>query len=119
MQKSVLVIDDDMTIGLIIQTLLEDEGYNVQTLPNANELEKAIEKKLPDLFIIDYLMPGKNGAEVTAHLRKRPDTKDTPIIMVAANQHYKSAARKAGVNVFLNKPFDIYELLHVVEQLIH
>lgn len=117
MRKKILIIDDDITICEIINTLLEEEGYNTAYLLNGDTIEQKIATFEPDLFILDYLMPGKNGAEIAEYLRSHPITKNKPIIMVAANSHYKQHAKKAGVNLFLNKPFDIYELIYGVKTL--
>ena len=118
MTKTILVIDDDITICEIVKTILEEEGYQVKILPNGDALEKVLGFIYPDLFILDYSMPGKNGAQLAAYLRSRPDTSLKPIIMIAANPHYKRPAKKAGVNLFLNKPFDIYELINGVKNLL-
>jgi DNA-binding response OmpR family regulator len=114
MKKNILLIDDDDTICEIIDMLLKAEGYDLKILNHGNNLESSLELFKPDLFIIDYLMPGRNGAEIARYVRSRQDIKNTPIIMIAANQKYKTESMKAGVNIFLNKPFDIYELLQIV-----
>lgn len=117
MGKNILLIDDEKVICEVIGVLFTEEGHTVKTLPNADTLEEELRLFTPDIFILDYLMPGKNGAEITRYLRSRPDTKNIPIIMLSANQKYKKQAKKAGVNLFLNKPFDIYELSYVVTKL--
>lgn len=119
MAKNILIIDDDSSICEIMDILLTEEGYIVKALPDGNNLEKEIDLFHPHLFIIDYLMPGKNGAEIARCIRMRHDTKNSPIIMVAANQKYRKESIGAGVNVFMNKPFDIYELLSAVKDNIY
>lgn len=118
MQKDILIIDDDITICEILDTLLKDEGYNTKPLHSGDNLDTTLKTFHPDLIILDYLLPGKNGAELTKHLRRKSSTKNTPIIMIAANSHYKTAAKNSGVNLFLNKPFDIYELMYGVNSLL-
>ena len=77
-----------------------------------------MERKLPetDIFILDKIMSDGDGLEICQHLRTRPDTKNTPVIMITAAHNCCSNAIAAGANDFLKKPFNKQDLLKMVSK---
>ena len=118
MDTKILIIDDDDTILESLKLILDGEGYSIKILTNGAEMEHIANEWKPDLVILDYLMPGRNGAELTESLKKDKKTKSMPVLMIAASQQYEEPARRAGVDNFLLKPFDMYELINEVQLLI-
>ncbi|MBI4226373.1 response regulator [Candidatus Roizmanbacteria bacterium] len=112
----ILLIDDDESIVEVIRMILEEERYKVLSYPNGLSIEEKVREVKPDLVLIDYLLPGKNGAEIVKWLRTNQQTKTIPIIMISTSKIYKKEAEEAGVDEFLEKPFDMYELVNVVKR---
>ncbi len=109
----ILVVDDEITIRSIIRYFLEAEGFTVYEVGNGDEVEAMIAETRPDLVLLDYHMPGKDGIEVLAEMRQCISTKSLPVIMLTANfeKEVKLEGLKNGANDFLNKPFEEDELL--------
>lgn len=109
----ILVVDDDITIRSIIRYTLEAEGFTVFETDGGDNVEAIIAESKPDLVLLDYHMPGKNGIEVLSDLRQCISTKSLPVIMLTGNSESKVKIEglKNGANDFLNKPFVSEELL--------
>jgi len=116
MAKKVLLIDDDASITEVLSFFLQEEGYDVVSYPSGLNVEDKVKKTKPNLLLIDYLLPGKNGAEIVKNIRQNKVFKHLPIIMIAANKGYKQEAIKAGVDAFIEKPFDLDEILNILKR---
>lgn len=104
--KKVLIADDEQDILEILQFNLEAEGYLVETAANGiSAIEKA-NSFLPDLIILDVMMPFKNGIEVCNHLRKQPEFKKTLIIFLTAKSDDTTEVKglESGADDYLSKP---------------
>jgi CheY-like chemotaxis protein len=117
-QTRVLVVDDDPDILDAIRFLLEDEGYTVTTTEKGEYAENLHDGNggLPDLIILDVLLSGKDGRTICRTLKSRPDTQHIPIIMISAHPDAETAAYEVGADHFVAKPFDMFQLLELVEQ---
>lgn len=116
MEKKIFIIDDDPGISETVRIFLEEEGYKTKWYSDGSRIEKILEKEKPDLLVIDYMLPGRNGDEITRAIRGKLNLRNLPIIMIAANQTSKKLAKASGVNEFLDKPFNMYELLNLVKR---
>ena len=110
--ENILIIDDDPATTRLLEVLLTREGYNIQA---ENLSEKAIETSkefLPNLIILDLMMPGVDGMAVCKDMKKDPDLVDIPIIMFTAVDQNEtiSQAYDAGVNDYITKPIHPNEL---------
>ncbi len=108
----ILIVDDEPDYVSTIQYHLKWSGYDVTTAANGKEgLEKADQIK-PDLVLLDTSMPVMNGWEMLERLRKNPDMKDTPVIMVTARCEVQDieTASSFGISDYVAKPFDFTEL---------
>ena len=114
--KTILVCDDDQGILEMLVLVLESFGYHAIAESNSLKLFQVITKEHPGLVIIDLWMPLMTGDEVVKLLRKSPETKDLPVIVISANMDGKETAAKAGATHFISKPFDIVNLIDKVEQ---
>lgn len=105
-----LVVDDDPKIRKLIRVNLEPRGYIVQEAMDGSEAIKAIEDSLPDLMLLDLVMPGLDGIDVCTWVRKRSDL---PIIVLSAHddEERKVQALDAGADDYVSKPFGYEELL--------
>lgn len=104
--KKILIADDEPDILEIIQFNLQAEGYEVITAKNGDEAIDAAKKHLPDLIILDIMMPGKNGMEVCNILRMQPAFKETLIIFLSALSDEGTEIRglETGADDYLTKP---------------
>src|SRR5258708_34079906 len=116
MAGKVLVVDDDKSILEVIKIVLEDAGFEVVTVLGGANIEQEVEKKLPNLILIDIWMSGVDGREVTNRLKSNPKTKDIPVIVISAHNDTAKMAKEARADGFLAKPFDIDELIKTVKK---
>lgn len=108
----ILIVDDENAGRETLESVLEGEGYRIEMAENgAQAIEKA-RKLLPDVILLDVMMPGMTGFEVCERIRTDPDIAEIPIIVLTALDDRDSllTALKAGADDFISKPFDRYEL---------
>jgi len=112
-QTRVLVVDDEAAIREMIQFALEKAGMEVDTAAGAHEALLSINGQRPDIILMDWMMPGVSGLELTRRLRKDSYTEDIPIIMLTAKvtEDDKVAGLEAGTDDYVIKPFSPRELL--------
>ena len=117
--KKILIADDEPDILEIIQFNLQAEGYEVVTAKNGDEAIEKAKKFLPDLIMLDIMMPGKNGIEVCNLLRKLPAFKETLIIFLTAmsDENTEIKGLESGADDYLTKPISPKVLLSKVNAL--
>lgn len=114
--KSILVVDDDVINRDLLEDLLELFGHHVESVKSGLEalvyLQAGDVHKMPDLVLLDVMMPGMNGFDVARAIRRDPALNDLPIIMVTAltDREDRLRAVEAGANDFISKPIDKTEL---------
>ena len=116
--KKILVVDDEPDILEFLHEILEDEGYTVATTDKGEYVEELHNGGLPHLILLDMLLSGKDGREIAKRLKRQDETKHIPVIMFSAHPGAETAARVAGADDFLAKPFEIDELLAKIAQYI-
>jgi len=117
--NKILIVEDELDIQKLVHRILTANGFEVFKASNGEEgLIKATTLK-PDLIIMDLMMPGMSGLEVCRLLKKRPDTKGVPIIILSALNRSidREYAKEAGADKYISKPFQIDELLVAVDTL--
>lgn len=110
----VLIIDDESSIVEMMSIVLTDEGYRVATANNGEEALEWLSSNQPDMILLDLLMPIMDGATFWENLSKqvvRP-----PVILVAAHPRIDEIAGELRFDGYLRKPFEIADLLSLVEQ---
>jgi CheY-like chemotaxis protein len=109
MPYSVLVVDDNDMNLMLIAKILELEGYQVTSARNGREAIQSVVAKMPDLAILDVMMPDMDGYELCQKLRQPPLNVNIPIVLLTAmnSEMEKSLATKAGANDIWSKPFDM------------
>jgi CheY-like chemotaxis protein len=120
MSNKLLLADDSITIRKVVGIIFANEEYDLTVVDNgAAAIEKAREIK-PDVILADVMMPGKNGYEVCEEIRKDPDLKDMPILLLsgAFEPFDADRARICGANDFISKPFESQQLQEKVNRLI-
>jgi CheY-like chemotaxis protein len=120
-QSRILVIDDSTTNIVLLEAILTEKGYQIETALNAKEAFMRIEKQIPDLILLDLLMPKVSGFDFLEQLRKDDKTKKTPVIVISAINTDDANARKINeleAVDFLRKPIDIQYLVNRVEEIL-
>ena len=115
MKRKILIADDDPGIRDIFNIILVKAGYDIEVIEDANEIFKN-KFRIPDLFLIDRLLSGVDGLDVCRYLKSNERTSDIPIVMVSASPDIGILAVKAGADDFIEKPFDLANLLKVIER---
>ncbi len=123
MSRSVLIVDDEQHIRLLIEQTLEellDEGVELYTASDGDEALAAIEAQSPDLVFLDVMMPKRNGLEVARAVRDELGKADTHIVLLTAKGQAvdREAGLAAGANRYLTKPFDPDELLAIAHEVL-
>lgn len=108
----VLVADDSMTIRRLVAARLRADGYEVVEAENGQEALTLAREQHPDLYVLDKVMPGLDGFEVVRALRKDPDTRDAPIVMLTERSGEADVlgGLELGVEEYMPKPFSTHEL---------
>lgn len=115
----ILVVDDVADNIFLLQTVLEAEGYQVETADNGTIALHKIEQTQPDLVLLDIMMPGLNGYDVTRKVRQNQRFASLPILLLTAHDEYfHHPYSDIGANDLLRKPVDFDELLSKVERYI-
>ena len=123
MKSHILIIDDDQSILEMMRLVLEEEGnYRVTTAESTFEEVADIERLQPDLILLDFLLQGRQtGWNFLQKLRLHRPTKDIPIVLCTAAlsdvKEQESILIQKGIPI-LYKPFDVDELLHIVDQIL-
>ncbi len=122
MRKTILLIDDDTDQREIIRKILSTNGYDFLEAASGEEGLRTIVARRPHLILLDYLMPGMNGAEVLQELAGNPEYRtasDMPIVMLTAARMRQEVNQarlfQLGLRMFLEKPFASHELINVIE----
>jgi two-component system phosphate regulon response regulator PhoB len=116
----ILVVEDEIDVSLLITYNLEAEGYIVESVARGDEAELRLSENLPDLLILDWMLPGLSGIEICRRLRARETTRTLPVIMVTARGDESERVRglAVGADDYVVKPFSVIELMARVHALL-
>ena len=120
MKETILVVDDEPHIRKILAFLLEQNGFTVLTARDGEEAIEVATAHLPDLILLDLMMPKMDGYQVCEHLRENFQTAQIPIVIVTAKGNVSEKVRglKGGANDYLTKPYDHAELIARVRNML-
>lgn len=120
MSKRILVVDDEPSILLSLEFLMEQEGYDVYTATDGDEALQALGEKLPDLILLDVMMPKRDGFEVCQIIRDNPEWKGVRIIMLTAKGREVDQEKglALGADDYITKPFATQELVQKVRMVL-
>lgn len=116
MSKKILVVDDEPVIVKVVKSRLEANDYEVITAYNGEEALEKTEREMPDLIILDILMPNMNGYEFAKRVETNKSTKHIPIIVLTAKDKIPNLFEIEGIKDHILKPFKAEDLLRRVEK---
>jgi CheY-like chemotaxis protein len=114
---TVLVVDDEYGIAELLEAVLVDEGHRVLTASNGKHGLSVLEKEKPDVIFLDYMMPIMDGAAMLSHMSSNPALRNTPVVMMSSIPEATVAERCQGYVLFLRKPFNVFHVIDVVNNL--
>jgi putative nucleotidyltransferase with HDIG domain len=111
-----LLVDDEPSLRKLLSATLDGFDMELEEAGSAAEAEAAIERRLPDVVVLDVAMPGTDGLELCRRLKAAPRTRDVPVVLLTGSDAPAAAADRCGADAYLRKPFRPLELLSVVER---
>ena len=115
--RRILAVDDDNDILEVLQFILEDSGYEVETLSDGHFLMDKIKDSNPDLILLDIMLGNMDGRELCKIVKKEISTNKIPIILISASHNISKSMNQEGApNDFIAKPFDINILLNSIKR---
>ncbi len=120
MQPKITVVEDEEALSVLLRFNLEAEGYEVETIVKGDEAELRLQERVPDLLILDWMLPGVSGIELCRRLRQRRETERLPIIMLTARGEESERVRglSTGADDYVVKPFSTPELMARVKAML-
>jgi two-component system phosphate regulon response regulator PhoB len=120
MAPRILIVEDEEPLTLLLRYNLEAEGYAVENETRGDEAEVRLREGLPDLVLLDWMLPGLSGIELCRRIRQRPEWRQLPIIMLTARGEEAERVRglTTGADDYVVKPFAINELMARVRALL-
>jgi len=112
-QPTVLVVEDELAQREVLSYNLEAEGFRVLKAENGEEALLVVQEDMPDIIVLDWMMPNLSGIEVCRRLKTRPETRAIPIIMLSARSEEVDRVRglETGADDYVVKPFSLVELM--------
>lgn len=119
-KPTILVVEDEAPLLTLLRYNLEKQGFRVEEAADGQEALMRVAEAKPDLVLLDWMLPALSGLEVCRQIRRRPNTRDLPIIMVTARTEDQDAVRAldTGADDYISKPFAMDALLARIRALL-
>ena len=119
-KPQILVVEDEEPLTILLRYNLEAEGFEVEVSSRGDEADTRLRERVPDLLILDWMVPGLSGIELCRRLRGRPETAQLPILMLTARGEEDERIRglATGADDYVVKPFSVPELMARVKALL-
>ncbi len=119
MSKKIMIVDDEEDIRVSVGQIFEVDGYEVIKAVDGNDCLNKLEREIPDLVILDIMMPGMNGWDVAARIKENPKWNEIPIVFLTAKGDEMSIGMGGlASEEYVVKPFDIIKLKERVEEIL-
>lgn len=115
--KRVLIIEDDPDISDLLNTILSDEGYEVNAIVESNDIIATVTELNPHLVITDYILAGINGGEYCSQIKRNDRTSHIPVIILSGYGRVLESLGHYGADRIVDKPFDNEKLCSIVAEL--
>ncbi|WP_285057499.1 response regulator [Pedobacter ginsengisoli] len=116
--KGILIIENDESVLELLQEIFKNEGYETHCYRQADDIFKLVDDFKPDLVLLDYILPGINGGELCAQLKKDPETRHIPVVICSAYPQVMLSLGSYGCNAFIAKPFELTDMVAQIEDCI-
>lgn len=119
MSKRVLIAEDEPHIVQSLRFILERSGYQVRSVADGKEVIDKVRDYLPDVIVLDVMLPNRNGFELLKYLKGDETLASTPVLMLTAKgqEQDRATAGRLGVDAFITKPFSNREVLDCIDRL--
>lgn len=115
--KRILAVDDNKDILNVLRYILEDSGYEVDTLSDGHHLFDKIKERTPDLILLDIMLGDMDGRALCKDVKTTKETNSIPVILISASHNLGDVLKQSGPpDDFVAKPFDMYTLLNSIER---
>ena len=120
MKPRILIVEDEEALATLLRYNLEKEGFEVETAGRGDDADMRLKEHIPDLAILDWMLPGLSGIELTRRLRTRPETARLPVLILTARGEEAERVRglATGADDYVVKPFSVPELVARVHALL-
>ncbi len=116
MKKKILICDDDPDILLVCKLILQKNDFDVETSTTCEAIFPAMKDIAPDLILMDVWIPEMGGEAATLKLKAGASTKHIPVILFSAHKELESLAKKINADGYIQKPFEMAELIRIIKQ---
>ena len=118
MSKNIHVVEDDESICEIVELILREEGFSVETSSTATEFSNTIfsSDDTPDLILLDIMLPDGDGRKLCEMVKQSTSTSQIPVILMSAHANSAEIISEGYADAFISKPFDIYYLVNEVRR---
>ena len=119
-QRKILIVEDEVSLLKLESILLTTRGYKVSAVTDGLKALEEIKNDIPDLVLLDIMIPGIDGFEVCRRIKADPETASLPVVMLTAKKSSADQARgvEAGADAYMTKPFKSGKIIEVVEELL-
>ncbi len=120
MPKKVLIVDDEPNIVLSLEFLMEEAGYEVRSVADGQQALDAVREEVPDLILLDIMLPKLDGYEICREIRANPQAKDVRVIMLTAKGREVDQEKGLafGADEYITKPFSTREVVEKVRHIL-
>jgi twitching motility two-component system response regulator PilG len=119
-QRKILIVEDEVSLLKLESILLTTRGYKVSGVTDGLKALEEIKKDMPDLVLLDIMIPGIDGFEVCRRIKADPVTTNLPVVMLTAKKSTADQTRgvEAGADAYITKPFKSAKIIEIVEELL-
>jgi DNA-binding response OmpR family regulator len=120
-KKTILIVEDEESLLKLESILLTSKGFDVRGVPNGQAALDAIAESLPDLVLLDIMLPEIDGFEVCRRIKSDPATRHLPVIMLTAKKSREDMARgeKVGADWYITKPFKSAMVIETIQRFLN
>ncbi|MBK5937309.1 MAG: response regulator [Halorhodospira halophila] len=120
MSQEILIVDDEDNIVLSLEFLMKQAGFEVRTAQDGEQALEALEARIPDLVLLDVMMPRKDGYEVCQEIRQRAEWAHLPVVMLTAKGRdvEREKGLAMGADDYITKPFSTQEVVETVQHIL-
>lgn len=112
--RRVLLVDDELSSAEVLALILAGEGYHVTLAADARQALARLDEAAPDLMVVDFMMPGMNGADLVKAVRARAGYEEVPVVLISGAPESALRSYDVRYDAFLRKPFGLEEFLRVL-----